>query len=220
MGLQLIDSVIENNLVDVKARWFPKITDDIFTIACNNGSFDVALFLFEKNNKLKLLSLDPKLQTFIWITTLPLQNNERIFENDKIFHTAQWVKKIFPEIKLDISPEQSYIYLLENHIDIAVWINIYKLNPEISKMTFIDISYRNKSDLVKIIMEIQPNITNKIDVNDFFIDLCSVGALDVVKLIYQKNKNIDISTKNNYALFLAHKNKHSNVVNWLKSLIV
>ena len=43
---------------------------------------------------------------------------------------------------------------------------------------------------------------------------------NIVKLIYQKNKNIDISTKNNYALFLAHKNKHSNVVNWLKSLIV
>ena len=86
-------------------------------------------------------------------------------------------------------------------------------------MTFIDISYRNKSDLVKIIMEIQPNITNKIDVNDFFIDLCSAGALDVAKLIFQRNKQIDISAKNNYALFLAHKNKHTNVVNWLKSLI-
>jgi len=219
MSQPLIDAIIENNLSLVKSRYFSNITDEIFTIACNAGSFDVALFLFEKNSKLKITFIDVKLQSFIWVTKLPLQNNERVFEYDKIFQTAKWVQKIFPNLKIDLSSEQAYLYLLENNVDVAIWISINKLEPSISHDSFVKYAKENKCEIIKIILELQPNIMNKIYITDFFIDLCASGASDVAKLIYQKNKNINGSAKNNYALYVASKNNHNELVKWLKSIL-
>ncbi len=139
-----------------------------FLIACKNGHFEIAKWLYQ--------------------IKVPL-NIEKAFLNackNGHFTIAKWLYEVYPNIHIS---EEVFLNTCENnYFRINQW--LYEVNPKlnISDQAFLQACQNDNFKMVQWIYQINPNIDLLTNNNIAFYICCGLGNLEIAQWLYEKNK--------------------------------